>query len=79
MYDEAAERTVVAGAFQFGAYDATADRWEIIYERDPPGPAVQPWVYDPVNQRLVVWGSGYRDIVAFDLVTREWTVLLEPG
>jgi len=79
MYDEAAERTVVAGAFQWGAYDATADRWEIIYERDPPGPAVQPWVYDPVNQRLLVWGSGYRDIVAFDLVTREWTVLLEPG
>ena len=78
-YDEAAERTVVAGAFQWGAYDATADRWEIIYERDPPGPAVQPWVYDPVNQRLLVWGSGYRDIVAFDLVTREWTVLLEPG
>jgi len=79
MYDEAAERTVVAGAFQFGAYDATADRWEIIYERDPPWPAVQPWVYDPVNQRLLMWGSGYRDIVAFDLVTREWTVLLEPG
>ena len=79
MYDEAAERTVVAGAFQWGAYDVTADRWEIIYERDPPGPAVQPWAYDPVNRRLLVWGSGYGDIVAFDLVTREWTVLLEPG
>ena len=66
MYDEAAERTVVAGAFQWGAYDVTADRWELIYERDPPGPAVQPWAYDPVNRRLLVWGSGYGDIVAFD-------------
>ena len=33
-------------------------------------------VYDPVNGRLV--GFGFRgDVVAFDLVTREWTVLLE--
>ena len=29
VYDEAAERTVVAGADRWGAYDATADRWEI--------------------------------------------------
>jgi hypothetical protein len=78
LYDEAAERTVVAGAFQWAAYDAAADRWEIIYERDAPGPAVRPWVYEPVNQRLLMWGSGYWDMVAFDLATREWTVLLEP-
>ena len=43
-----------------------------------------PMVYDPVNggssapdrDRDVI---GSADVVAFDLVTREWTVLLEPS
>jgi hypothetical protein len=82
VYDEAAERTVVAGADRWGAYDAAADRWEILFEIDgenrPDGPAV----YDPTNRRLIVFGGGIGvsgDLVAFDLVNREWTVLLEPG
>jgi hypothetical protein len=81
MYDEAAERTVVAGAFQWGAYDATADRWEILFDIDPgEGGLPKPAVYDPTNRRLIVFGGGIGvsgDLVAFDLVTREWTVLLE--
>jgi hypothetical protein len=66
------------------AYDATADRWEILYEGDDLEPLPMPTVYDPVNRRLLVFGYGggpdtivIGDIVAFDLVTREWTVLLE--
>jgi len=77
VYDEAAQRTVIAGDFQWGAYDATADRWEILYVRDPSGMLPKPRVYDPVNRRLLMFDSGIGDIVAFDLVTREWTVLLE--
>jgi hypothetical protein len=84
MYDEAAERTVVAGAFQWGAYDATTDQWEILFAK--PEPAVGypgPAAYDAVNRRLIVFGTDQTgipvsgDVVAFDLVTREWTVLLE--
>ena len=73
-YDESAERTLVMGSAGMAAYDAAADRWEFVA-----GPG--DWyggttVYDPLNGRLV--GFGFRgDVVAFDLVTREWTVLLE--
>ena len=44
-------------------------------------------VYDPVNERLVVYGGGHRgpaatgrpdDVLAFDTRTGEWTVLLAP-
>jgi hypothetical protein len=76
-YDEAAERTVVAGSSGWAAYDAAADRWEVL------AGAGGSLAYDPVNRRLI--GSGWRgiaaegDMVAFDLVTRKWTVLLEPG
>jgi len=77
VYDEAAERTLVGGV---AAYDATADRWEIL----PEGPFSAPRVYDAVNRRLVDWGMRGNDlpegtVAALDLVTREWTVLLEPG
>jgi hypothetical protein len=46
-------------------------------------------VYDPVNERLVVYGGSRTDtdplfhvvspddVLAFDTRTREWTVLLE--
>ena len=82
MYDEAAERTVVAGAFQWGAYDAAADRWEILFDIDGESRPGAPALYDPTNRRLIVFGGGIGvsgDLVAFDLVTREWRVLLEPG
>jgi hypothetical protein len=76
VYDEAAERSVVVGALQWGVYDATTDQWELLF---PPG--ADPW-YDAVNWRLIVSDTAGAaipvsgDIVAFDLVTREWTVLL---
>jgi hypothetical protein len=58
------------------AYDATADRWEVLAR--PAELQANPSVYDPVNGRLVGFGRE-GDVVAFDLVAREWTVLLEPG
>jgi hypothetical protein len=82
VYDEAAQRTVVAGADRWGAYDAAADRWEILFEIDGENRPGTPAVYDPTNRRLIVFGGGIGvggDLVAFDLVNREWTVLLEPG
>ena len=82
VYDEAAERTVLIGDVpRLAAYDATADRWEILAEADPDravGFQLHA-VYDPVNGRLVGWQPLYMDqdeLFAFDLVTREWTVLL---
>jgi hypothetical protein len=91
-YDEAARRTVVGGNGRLAAYDAAADRWETIEPPAPEYPDPGAWhgvsiVDDPVNARLVVlpdtWGSrstGTDDgVVAFDLVTHEWTVLLDPG
>jgi len=82
VYDEAAERTVLIGDVpRLAAYDATADRWEILAEADPERAAGFQLnaVYDPVNRRLVGWQPRYMhqdDLFAFDLVTREWTVLL---
>jgi len=95
-YDEAAERTVILGQGHSAAYDATADHWETLYEtpsRDqlpcttrPECRQLQFMVYDPVNERLVVFGgfvlaAGSEvypdDVLAFNTRTREWTVLLE--
>ena len=82
VYDETAERTVVFGNGRLATYDATADRWEILAE---PGESYEAYnnqmVCDPVNGRLVgfVWGTVVQgDVIAFDLKTREWTVLLGP-
>jgi hypothetical protein len=97
-YDEAGERTVILGQGHAAAYDATADRWETLYG----GSIAEDWwaacgirpecrqlhfmVYDPVNERLMVYGGFLTaaepeveldDILAFDTRTREWTVLLE--
>ncbi len=90
-YDEAAQRTVMLGQGHAAAYDATVDRWEILFE----GPAAEDCgtrpecrqgahlVYDGVNERLVFWGpgdpvpNGIDELLAFDPRTREWTVLLE--
>jgi hypothetical protein len=98
-YDEAAGRTVMLGQGQSAAYDATADRWETLYVKtplnDPFACGTRPecrqmpsMVYDPVNERLVVYGGSVYaseesklvspdDVLAFDTKTREWTVLLE--
>jgi hypothetical protein len=82
--DEAAERTVVISRrntvpYRLAAYDATGDRWEILTEA---GPGVEWWpldmVYDAVNRRLVGGLGGGGAVVAFDLASRQWTVLLEP-
>lgn len=74
-YDEAAKRTVIMSNSGAAAYDASANRWEMLVVREP-GWMPVPMVYDPVNERLV----GLLDragVVAFDPGTREWTVLLE--
>jgi len=100
-YDEAARRTVMLAQGQSAAYDATADRWETLYVGTPwdeqgacgsrPECRTMPHlVYDPVNERLVVYGGRGTvylsadmprvypdDVLAFDTRTREWTVLLE--
>jgi hypothetical protein len=84
-YDEAAHRTVVFGS-GLAAYDAIADRWEVLIDgadRDPSDWLPSSLVYDAVNQRLIGLGRGVvanqGSVVAFDLVAREWTVLLEAG
>lgn len=84
-YDEAAKRTVVLGMGRMAAYDATADRWEVLTGGIDPesgplrfGPSSQ-WgldVYDPVNERLVSGGQA-GSLWAFEPATRRWTVLLE--
>jgi hypothetical protein len=80
VYDETARRTVVIGNVRLAAYDATADRWEIVAGGE--GAPARMWplegtVYDPVNRRLLsLVGDG--GVVAFDLATNRWTVLLEP-
>jgi hypothetical protein len=74
-YDEAAERTVVFNRVPWAAYDAGADRWEVLADADPGGAFPSSMVYDSVNRRLV--GLRGDDVLAFDTRTREWTVLLE--
>jgi hypothetical protein len=81
-YDEATERTVFGSGARLAAYDATADRWEILIEADSPGDSLPLLsAYDPVNGRLVGLGGGgtvgQGAVVAFDLETRQWTVLLD--
>jgi len=83
-YDEAAARTVVFGNDRMALYDATADRWETLDATsiEPPDGWPDSMVYDSVNERLIgcKWLPLYErkvDVIALDLVTREWTVLLE--
>jgi hypothetical protein len=84
VYDESAQRTLVASDDQWGTYDAIADRWEILFDGGAEMSWARPMTYDPTNRRLIVMGGwmgdgigANGDIVAFDLVTRKWTVLLE--
>jgi len=90
-YDEAARKTVVLLRRPVTAYDATADRWEVLAEAQatwpyPGWPYPGRMVYDPVNRRLVGLGQtlGTPDIdvspggvEALDLVKGERRVLLE--
>ena len=98
-YDEAARKTVLFSNGAAIAYDAVADRWETLCGGSaacaiPPECRTSPhMVYDPVNERLVVYGGtfcsgdywypvfeGYGppdEVLALDLRTREWTVLVE--
>jgi hypothetical protein len=87
-YDEASESTVVLVAGRMFAYDAAADRWDMLIQPTGTGPGelargIGSMVYDPVNDRLVVMVQfdlfrGVDAVVAFDTPTLEWTVLLEP-
>lgn len=85
VYDEAAERTLIFVRDPLTAYDASADRWEILAAPSTPwDEAPSEYVYDAVNRRLVGWRvGGNRNqetaVVALDLTTGEWTVLLEPS
>jgi hypothetical protein len=100
-YDEVAERTVIVGQGRSVAYDAAADRWETPY-LTPSGDQAgacdasgtrpecrdgRPMVYDPVNQRLVVYGGTWNtgcawqtpdDMWALDNATRSWTLVVPP-
>jgi hypothetical protein len=67
-YDEAAEQTVMMGQGYSAAYEATADRWEMLYETpsDEPGACgtrpecrqAPDMLYDSVNERLIVYGGS---------------------
>jgi hypothetical protein len=66
---------VIVSNSGLAAYDATADDWAFVVGGEP-GSVPDLMAYDPVNKRLV----GFADtggVVSFDLLTREWTVLLE--
>jgi hypothetical protein len=78
VYDEAAERTLVFTWAPLTAYDASTDRWEILTGGEDRVVDPHQMEYDSVNRRLVGWGAGGA-VEALDLVTGEWTVLLEPG
>jgi Galactose oxidase, central domain len=98
-YDEAAGMTVTFSSGFVAGYDASADRWMNLYGRpsgegrEGPGPLDRDYhamVYDPTNERLVVYGGlaslvGAREwqamdeVWAFDVATREWTRLLAPS
>ena len=95
-YDEATERIVVFSGGRMVAYDAAADSWEVLWSGDDPAHPeglrtvrfYHTMVYDPVNQRLVVYGGEHPtsdpmvwvqsdDVIAFDPATRQWSVPLE--
>jgi hypothetical protein len=86
VHDEAAGRTMISGGTgRSAAYDAVADRWEILSGSLRPeqaffafGPMTR-WsldAYDSVNGRLVGGGDA-GSVWAFDPSTRQWIVLLE--
>lgn len=98
-YDEASRRTVILGQGHSAAYDATADHWETLYESASEDPLAEcptrpecrqlhRMVYDPVNERLIIYGGFVAsaegpvdpdDVLAVDTQAGVWTVLLEPS
>jgi hypothetical protein len=91
-YDPVGRRTLVYANGRVFAYEAGADRWEVLYQAGPKDvrfDRVAPGVaFDPVNERLVVIGGRVRtdvgwaptdDVVAFDPRTRTWIELLAPS
>lgn len=78
VYDEASDRMIVRWVDRALAYDATAHRWSKVPEYAPePDRLLEgaDLVYDPVNERLVLFGGG---LWGFDLATGTWTELLAP-
>jgi hypothetical protein len=82
-YDEAAERTVMAGQGRSVAYDAATDRWETLFETpsgDQPGACgTRPecrlgrqMVYDPVNGRLVAYGGNVYTTCTWEAADDMW-------
>ncbi len=92
-FDQATGRTVVFSDGVLAAYDAAAGEWEVL-QGDPEAPCCDTGplnrlyhalVYDPVNERIVLYGGrarlpgGFRnpqDVWAFDPRTGEWSELL---
>lgn len=97
-YDEAAQRTILFSAGIVIAYDAATDHWETLsgnayWDLDqcagrPECRMNHSMVYDPVNERLAVYGGRVftaadaepsDDVLAFDTRTRTWSTLLAPS
>jgi hypothetical protein len=90
-YDAASDRVVLYGGDSgtqwledTWAYDADADEWTEVAAGEPPWrTALHATAYDPVRDRVVVWGGADRDGTltwALDLEMGEWEQLdLDPA
>ena len=90
-FDEANDRLVTASDGVVVGYDTGNHRWEVIQDTpaEPPPREGCSLVYDPINERLLAWGSvdgvvleepeRVDDVWAFDVEAREWTQLLAPS
>jgi len=92
-YDAANARTVIFSNGRVAAYDAANHVWELVFEKacgsasDWLCDTTHAMTYDPVNERVVVvrgprWTEAGDvtggDVLAFDLATRTWLLLLAP-
>jgi hypothetical protein len=93
-YDGATGLTVAFSGGKVVAYDASADRWQVLRDARGDGTCADltcigrpAFLYDPVNRRLVAYGSEYATpdnwyrgdgVFAFDASSRRWTTLLAP-
>jgi hypothetical protein len=100
-YDEGAARTILFSGGLVIAYDAAEDSWETLFSTPSQAAQGGEWlrpysrmehhmVYDPINERIVVYGGvvpitydpwwvSTDDVPAFDVRTRAWTQLLAPS
>jgi hypothetical protein len=103
-YDETARRTVITADGLVGGYDSARHEWGILWESSskigPYGVGTGPHhrlgdaiVYDPTNERIIVFGGDARlpstddntdwvsmdDVWAFNTGTGTWTELLAPS